>query len=246
MEEARRAILRQVASGDLTPEEAARQLDELESRGPVVVSTQIPGERSAKIRVVRTAGWAEIVGDPTVQEAVAEGPHVARRDGDTLVIEGEQDSVELPGFRFSWRRGYQFRFPDVRPLRVRVNPDIPLEVEAQAGSLRVRGVRGPIRAEVQASATRIDGFGGPIELNAQAGSVRASGRLDHGASRIRCEAGSVRLHLERGSSVRVSAHAMLGKISVDGRPDDNAWVIGDGAASLEIEATMGSVRVSSE
>lgn len=246
MEEIRRGILRQVAQGELSPEEAARQLDELESRGPVVVSTEIPGERAAKIRVVRTAGWAEIVGDPTVQEAVAEGPHLARREDDALVIEGEQDSVELPGFRFSWRRGYQVRFPDVRPLRVRVNPDLPLEVEAQAGSLRVRDVRAPIRAEVQAGRTRIDGFASPVDLNAQAGSVSASGRLDRGESRIRCEAGSVRLHLERGSSVRVSAHTTLGKISVDGRPEDGAWVIGDGAASLDIETTMGSVRVTSE
>jgi hypothetical protein len=246
MEEARREILKQVAAGELSPEEAARRLDELEARGPVVVTTQIPGERATRIRVVRTAGWAEIVGDPSVQEAVAEGPHSARRDGDTLIIEGEEDSAELPGFRFSWRRGYHVRLGNVRPLQVRVNPELPLEVEAQAGSLRVRGVRAPIRAEVQAGQTRIEGFASPLQLNVQAGSVRASGRLDHGSSRIKCEAGTVRVHLEPGSSVRVSARTTLGKISVDGRPERDGWLVGGGDGSLDIETTMGAVRVSAE
>ena len=247
MEEARREILKQVAAGELSPEEAARGLDELDARGPTVVTTEIPGERAARVRVVRTAGWAEIVGDPSVQEAVAEGPHSARREGDTLIIEGEEDSAELPGFRFSWRRGYHVRLGHhVRPLQVRVNPDLPLEVEAQAGSLRVRGVRAPIRAEVQAGQTRIEGFASPLQLNVQAGSVRASGRLDHGSSRIKCEAGTVRVRLEPSSSVRVTARTTLGRISVDGRPERDGWVVGAGDGSLDIETTMGAVWVSAE
>ena len=246
MEDARREILKQVAAGQLSPEQAARDLDELESRGPIVASTQIAGGPAARIRVVRTAGSAEIVGDFAVQEAVAEGHHSARRDGDTLVIEGEENSAELPGFRFSWRRGYQFRLGDVRPLRVRVNPDLPLEIEAQAGSLRVLGVRAPIRAEVQAVQTRIDGFASPFELSAQAVSVRASGRLDHGTSRIKCEAGAIRVHLQQGSSVRVTARTMLGRVSVDGRADQDGWVIGSGEATLDIDVTMGAVRVSAD
>jgi len=139
-----------VASGELSPDDAAGMLDEAETRGSLAVSTEIPGERAARIRVVRTAGWTEIVGDPGVQEAVAEGPHVARRDGDTLVIEGEEHTADLPGFRFSWRRGYHMHFGDVTPLRLRVNPDIPLEVQSQAGSLRIRDVKAPIKADVQA------------------------------------------------------------------------------------------------
>jgi hypothetical protein len=193
--------------------------------------------------VVRTAGWTEIVGDPGVQEAVAEGPHVARRDGDTLIIEGEEDTAELPGFRFSWRRGYHLHFGDVRPLRIRMNPNLPLEVEAQAGSLRIRDVTAPIRADVQAGQTRIEGFAAPLQLNARAGSVRASGRLDQGASRVSCEAGSVKLLLDPSSSVRVTARTTLGSISVMGRQEQGAWVIGDGHATLDVETTMGSVRV---
>src|SRR3982074_2940021 len=164
MEDRRRDILRRVASGELSPDDAAGMLDEAEPRGALAVTTEIPGERAARIRVVRTAGWTEIVGDPGVQEAVAEGPHVARRDGDTLIIEGEEDTAELPGFRFSWRRGYHLHFGDVRPLRIRMNPNLPLEVEAQAGSLRVRDVKAPIRADVQAGQTRIEAFSAPLRL----------------------------------------------------------------------------------
>jgi hypothetical protein len=244
MEDRRREILRRVAAGEVTPDEAAAMLDEAEGRGTTVITTtSIPGERAARLRVVRTAGWTEIVGDPGVQEAVADGPHVARRDGDTLIIEGEEDTADLPGFRFSWRRGYHLTFGDVKPLRIRVNPELPLEVEAQAGSLRVRDVKAPIRADVQAGQTRIEGFVAPLQLTARAGSVRASGRLDQGASRITCEAGSVRLYLDPASSVRVTARTTLGSITVAGRQEQGAWVIGSGQATLDVEAKMGSVRV---
>ena len=218
-------------------------LDEPEDAGSLVVTTTIPEERAARIRVVRTAGWTEIVGDPGVQEAVAEGPHVARRDGDTLIIEGEEDTAELPGFRFSWRRGYHLHFGDVRPLRIRMNPNLPLEVEAQAGSLRVRDVKAPIRADVQAGQTVIEGFAAPVQITARAGSVRASGHLDQGSSRVTCEAGSVKLLLDKTSSVRVTARTTLGSISVAGRQEQGAWVVGDGQATLDVETTMGSVRV---
>ena len=243
MEDRRRDILKRVAAGELSPDEAAAMLDEAESSGSMVATTSIPGERGARLRVVRTAGWTEIVGDPGVQEAVAEGPHVARRDGDTLIIEGEEDTAELPGFRFSWRRGYHLHFGDVRPLRIRMNPNLPLEVEAQAGSLRVRDVKAPIRADVQAGQTVIEGFASPLQLNMRAGSVRASGHLDQGASRVHCEAGSVKLLLEPSSSVSVTARTTLGSISVAGRQEQGAWVIGDGQATLDVETTMGSVRV---
>jgi hypothetical protein len=50
-----------------------------------------------------------------------------------------------------------------------------------------------------------------------AGKVDASGRLDHGESTIDCDAGKVRLHLRRGSDVRVNASATLGKVDFGGR-----------------------------
>jgi len=276
MQEERRAVLERVARGELSPTEAATLLEAIDTsessepehdprdwaadwaqEPPSGAPPESPaGGGVARVRVVRTIGTADIVGDPTVLEAVAEGPHVARREGDTLVIEGQDDPFDGAGFMFNWGQGRQrphrahrsrgFRWGDMAPLRVRVNPHLPLEIDAQAGKLRVRGVHGPIKANVQAGSTAISDFRGPLDLSAQAGSVTARGRLDAGASRVHCEAGSVRIHLERGSSVRVSARATLGKVRFDPGDSRSPWVVGDGEGTLDIDATMGSVVVTAE
>jgi hypothetical protein len=280
MQEERRAVLERVARGELSPAEAATLLEELESnespqpegdradprdwaadwaQQPEWTAPPPPegGSGATRIRVVRSIGTADIIGDPTVREAVAEGPHLARREGDTLVIEGrDDDPSNVAGFVFSWperhqrirhrHRGPRFRWGDVTPLRVRVNPDLPLDVEAQAGRLRISGVHGPIRANVQAGGTDISDFRAPLDLTVQAGSITARGRMDQGASRIVCNAGSVRIHLERGSSVRVSAHSTLGKVIFHGHDDRSPWLVGGGDGSLDIDATMGTVGITAE
>jgi hypothetical protein len=278
MQEQRRAVLERVARGELSPSEAASLLEDLETRqAPEPEPERDPRDWAAdwaeepastppaeappdggatRIRVVCTIGTADIVGDPTVREAVAEGRHVARREGDTLVIEGRDDEVEAYGFTFGWAGGRQrlrrahrhpgFNWGDITPLRVRVNPDLALDVHNQAGKLRIRGVHGPIKANVQAGGTDISDFRSPLDLSVQAGSISAHGRLDHGSSRIHCEAGSVRIHLERGSSARVSAHTTLGKVVFDRRDTRSPWVIGGGEGTLDIDATMGSVRVTAD
>jgi hypothetical protein len=281
MDDERRAVLERVARGELSPAEAASLLEHMESRpagSPTAVEEPndwaadwsrdprwsqpeappppSPEGRAARIRVVRTIGTADIIGDPSVSEAVAEGPHVARREGDTLVIEGQEGhDFGMSDFSFDWHdrgrhrsthRRSRRRMGDWYPLRVRVNPDLPLEIEAQAGKLRVRGVHAPIRGSVQAGSTDIVDFRSPLDLTVQAGSVSARGRLDTGASRIRCEAGSVRMRLERGSSVRVTARNTLGKIVFDHGDPREPWVIGAGEATLDIDATMGVVAVSTD
>src|SRR5205807_10195804 len=115
-------------------------------------------------------------------------------------------------------------------------------VEAQAGSVRIRGVRAPIRAEVQAGRSEIDGFESPIDLTVQAGSVRARGRLDSGTSRIHCEAGNVRLHLEKGSSVRVAARTSWGRIRFDDDESSGPWVVGAGSGTLDVDAAPAGAR----
>src|SRR5262249_55092995 len=260
-----KAVLERVARGELSPADGAALLEEMEAREATSAPTEDPrdwtadwardsdwapqpppaatgGARAERIRIVRAIGTADIIGDPTVLEAVAGGPQVAGGEGDTLVIEGEEAPFRMPGFQFAWaarrhrpyrrwRPGPGFPFGDLMPLHVRVNPDLPLEVESQAGKLTVRGVHAPIRAEVQAGSTDIVDFRSPLDLSVQAGSVRARGRLDHGASRIRCEAGGVRIRLERGSSVRVSARTTLGKVQFD-NDGSEPWVIGGGEGTL--------------
>jgi hypothetical protein len=245
----RREILSRVAAGQLTPEEAAVQLEQVEA-GP-----ERAGMAVARVRIVRQLGSIRVVGDPSVRDAVAEGPHAARHEGDTLVIESEHERSggfvfgAFPG-RGQWGGSH---FEEERDgLTVRMNPSLGLELDVQAGSCTVRGVEGPIRADVQAGSVKIDGLRGPLQASVQAGSLKAAGVLSQGASRISCEAGSVKIDLERGSSVRISAHSTLGKVSLPGAAATASGrgltevTVGTGLATLQIESAMGSVSVSAE
>lgn len=227
-----------VAAGTISPEEAASQLD-------AASKDQEDTEPSIRrVRVIKRLGAAEIIGDPNVRDAVAEGQHRARIDGDVMIIEGEVANEPGTFITRSW-----LGFPEHSSgdrLVVRVNPALALDLQVQAGSLRVNGVEGPIRADIQAGSATIDGFRKPLDLTVQGGSIRANGRLDDGESRIACDAGSVNLYLERGSSVRIKAQAHMGKVAlpgVAGAGGAQDVTVGGGAASLLIKTSMGSVKV---
>jgi hypothetical protein len=200
------------------------------------------GGEQRKIRVVRVdANFrpVEIVGDAGVQEAVADGSHRIRWEGDTLVIDGaagmdddfdddDRDEFHEFGEWFRTRgprmyRGARSAYINgvgeyrPRPLRVRMNPDIELDARVEAGPVKILGVHGPIKARVAAGPLKIDDFESPIDVRVAAGKVDASGRIDHGDSTIDCDAGKVTLHLKSGSHARVSASATLGKVDFGGR-----------------------------
>ena len=267
MQDKKREILNQVRDGVITAEEGMARLEELSGEPAAAAApatstppsaTPLPGAATGTaraIKVVSQFGSAEVVADPSVTGAVADGPHRARLDGDTLVIEHvpfqEEDTfifgaagrrVEINGFDFKGRRN----------MKVRMNPDLPLTASVQAGSFRVDGVHGLINAEVQAGSCIVNDFRGPINVVAQAGSVTASGRIDSGDSKIRCEMGSVRVSLDKQSSVKITARTTLGKVTIDGESGEfamagqgaKAVTIGGGTGTLDIEGTMGSVRVS--
>jgi hypothetical protein len=246
MNDTKRQILARVAAGELTPAEAAAELEELAT--PLLEAAPAPAAGTptvARIRVEAGMGSVTVLGDESVLEAVADGPHVAHREGDTLVIQTGDDNTT--GFVFGGRFGISL---DRRRVTVRMNPALPLDNDVQAGTLRVQGIRAPIRAEVQAGSAEIEGFSEPIDLDVQAGSVRASGRLTAGHSRIRCQAGRVTVNLDPDSSVKISAKTGLGRISVPGNAvyagigDRTVTTqVGDGAAGLEISSEMGSVQV---
>jgi hypothetical protein len=135
-----------------------------------------------------------------------------------------------------------------------MRPDLPLEVELSAGSLRADGLTGPLHFDVRAGSARIEHVRGPIEAMVAAGSLRVEALLTEGASRIRCDAGSVRVHLERGSSVLVRARPELSKLVLPGHdvvggfsPAERDEVkIGDGTATLDIDANMSKVTVTAD
>jgi hypothetical protein len=140
-------------------------------------------------------------------------------------------------------------------LTVRMRPDLALDAGVTAGSLKIAGMTGPLRIAVAGGSAKLDRFHGPLDLSVEAGSVKGSGLLATGSSRIRCQAGSVRINLERGSSVRIRAKAELGGVVLPGDPEGERWLaggglrevtVGDGEALLEVEANMGSVVVSAD
>jgi hypothetical protein len=253
-EDAKRRILQRVADGSLSPTDAANQLAALEADdqaaasgdGAAGTATDAPRPEPvyssgpsaiANIKVVGTFRAVEIVGDPDVAEAVAEGRHVvARREGDTLVIDGgvsgddDDDIDDDDWFTFGRRqvRGFAFGGPGGRRrfahfgastggvLHVRMNPQLSLDAKVEAGPLTINDVHGPIRARVAAGPLKINGFESPIDLHVAAGPIKARGVLDHGESRIQCEAGSVNLQLDDDASVQVKATATLGKVNMPG------------------------------
>lgn len=259
----RREILTQVAAGAITAEEGASRLESLETPAttgakpsPATPPSLPTGSTARQVKVVSQFGSAEIFGDPSVAVAVAEGPHRARQDGDTMVIEHQAlDDDDT----FSFGQGGSRRIVvngfniQRRKLTVRMNPDLALVANVQAGSVRVEGVHGPITGEVHAGNCTVSDFRGPLNLVVQAGNVQATGRLDSGASKVRCEMGSVKINLEKGSSVRISAHSTMAKVAIEGAGEragiahgGREVTIGSGAATLEVDCTMGSVKVAAD
>jgi hypothetical protein len=237
----KRRILERVADGSLSPTEGAERLaaleagDEPAADDPIRTDAPEPARPldAGTIHTIKVRGTfraVEVIGDPSVREAVGTGRHEARYEGDVLVIDGgldidgEDDDDDDDWFRFGRRGGLGYRRMGVRlrsetALQVRMNPDLELDAKIEAGPLTVRGITGPIKARVAAGPLKIDDFEGPLDLHVAAGPIKARGRLTSGDSRVQCEAGSVNINLDESSSVRVKASATLGKVHLLGRRD---------------------------
>lgn len=258
MNDPRRLLIEAVARGEISPQEAAEQLAEATGPLPPAVAPAPlpppqPDPSLTTVRVIADFGEIRVYGDASVNGAVADGPHTARQEGSQLVIAA--DLTGMGGFVFGRRGRVRLGLGAGRHddrIVVRMNPRLALELECRAGALRVEGVEGPIRCDVSAGDVRIDGFRSPIDISVQAGQLRAAGLLDRGESRIRCQAGQVRLDLERGSSVRIRAGARFGSVDLDDGHQSvgigggtHERVVGAGTGLLEIDAALGHVEVRS-
>jgi hypothetical protein len=245
MKDLQREILRQVAAGTITAEEGAARLEALDSNPPPASAPASPAARQVKI--VSRFGNTEVIGDPTVSYAVAEGPHRVRQDGDTMLI--EQSIFTDDSFEFTRRTGRTAFDPLGRKLTIRMNPTLPLAARVQAGNVRIDGIHGRLTAEIQAGNCIVNDFREPISLAVVAGNVEAFGHLEAGASSIRCQMGEVRVVLDRSSSVRIKTRSTMGEVAIDGdgiSSEGNEAKVGSGAGTLDIQCTMGSVRVAVE
>ncbi len=235
------------------------------ARGSVTGTAAATGTVTA-VRIEAAAGRVQVTGDPAVAGvAVDEGDHTVHHEGSTIVVERTPplDGDDVRGFvldlkrgrrrRISWGRG---EWRDETPLVVRVNPDLPLGIELNAGTFSVRRVHGPLDLELNAGTGRVEGFRGPLRAVVNAGSLTAAGRLDQGESKVTCDAGSVRLELDRDSSVEVVLAATLGKVSVDAPHagiessrgvglgnDERRFTLGEGAGRLDVRVNLGKIHI---
>ncbi len=269
MTDERRSILEDVAEGRLSPEEAAERLDALRGtpgrQGPGR-DTPPPPEGVKRVRITGVVGTLAVIGDSGVAGGSATGAHRARYEGDALVIEaGDEDSggwfQEGPGgrsSRASWGHGRAYGWGGLSagigrwktPLEVRMNPDLPLEVDLTAGSVVIRDLHAAVKLDVLAGNVRMVGVTGPLEVGVGSGTIGARAKVAQGQSRVRCELGNVNIHLESGSNVQVTGRAHVGKVSLPGRErgfgagqvEDTA-IVGTGEATLDVETSAGAITV---
>ncbi len=252
-----RDLLTRVASGELDPADAARQLDEdagaptLDRRDSrdALAPTGSPSVAAISVR----AGGVKlvVVADPTVATAVADGPHSVRHDGSMLVVEvpdGEgyqvQDKPRFLGWVPTvWTGGRGER------VTVRVNPDLPLTIDATACNVDVTGVHADLTVTAQASSVKVREHRGPLHGSARASSVSMVGAVT-GTSSYLCEFGSLNLRLTPGSDVVVAAVCELGALKLgDGHviQEDGGMrshgTAGSGAHTFDVTVRMGSASV---
>ena len=136
-------------------------------------------------------------------------------------------------------------------LKVRVNPNLPLEAGIKAGAMSITGVAAPITAEADAASLQIKGFTAPLDAKVNAGKLEATGLMNQGDSRIECNAGKVDIRLEPGSRVKITARAELSRINLPSSEvrsggllgSEHEALIGEGGGTLFMEVNVGSATV---
>ncbi|HSK25645.1 MAG TPA: hypothetical protein VK894_01890 [Jiangellales bacterium] len=266
-----REILEAVAEGRIDPAEATRLIDEARAAeagadgatgAATAPGTEQPAGGTARaggppavpelqrVLVRATSRKVRLVGDPSVTTVAVEGEHHLRREGTTLVVTAEGERF-LPDDAFTLLSSGRWRDVTGRlglgnDIRVRVRPDLPVDVEVIAGSLTSEGVTALERVRVTAGSAKVSGVEGPVDVLVQAGSAVVEGALRRGQSRVRAESGSVRVHLLAGSDVRIRTDVQLGKVVSDPPLRDGELTVGTAFADLDVEAVMGSAVIKVE
>jgi hypothetical protein len=236
-------ILRRVAAGELTPQEALPLLDAAGPRsadhapasgaaedapawgtppGPQVSRPGEPEPPTGPVRLIRiNASYrpVQIVADPSVAEAFVNGEHTVHRDGGALVVEATVRRLtgEEEGPRFSFSQLPQTlawaRSLQSDRLVVRVNPALPFELDAVGASVRISGGEAGAKLRLFASALKVDALRGPLDVDASSSSVKGT-IGPSGTSRIAAESSSVKVSLLAGTGVRIHVRNRMGKVAV--------------------------------
>lgn len=280
-------VLRQVAAGELSPEDAVRLLDtpsgeqgsaqggsgdEPAAEGLLREPPSTPGgaddnrehddrEREPAVRSIRLAvayRAVTVIADSAVSQAHVSGPHTVRRDGDVLVIEsdsppwpyGEDGRFSFSGLPRSigWGRGWQ-----EHAVTVRVNPQLPLDVDAAGCNLRILGLEAGAHLHLIASAVKADRLRGPLSIDAMTSSFKGS-LGPTGQSRLNFEQSSAKISLLPGTSVRIQGSNRMSKVILPGHitraggplAEAIEGDVGDGRDRLTVDALMSSVILTAD
>lgn len=227
------------ASGQSSPRSA--------QRGPAG-SEAGPRDTVTRLSVHCVGRRVTIIGDPGTPGVQVEGKHNRRRIGDVVEITSEgRIAPDLSGL-------LKLRFPkDAEGLKdlglgpeliIRMHPDLALEVELAGGALRLSGVPDVDSVRVTAAVADIADVHHIGEALFQAGGSTLAGPIDTGRSRIRVESGNLTVRLAAGTNVAIRADARPGLISwPDGGASVDEYIVGNGAARMDMSTVMGRIAV---
>ncbi|MFI5732117.1 hypothetical protein ACIA49_18480 [Kribbella sp. NPDC051587] len=231
---------------------AAPVEDAAEAPEEEIEHSSVPIPSGVQRVTIRAIGRrVRLIGEPAVNGVAVDGPHVIKKDGDTLAINSEGDmGVSIDGFSM-------LRNPTdlkahvnglAKELQIRVNPNLEVEVEVTGGSVNAERVPGLSRVRVTAGTAKVTDVNGPIDVLVQAGSVTLDAQITKGRSRVRVESGMATVNLRRGSDVHVHTEAQLGRVNwtgaVSGQSKDVE--IGRGRAGLDVEVLVGSAQITAD
>lgn len=244
-----RTILNRVAAGEISPEDAQALLN-----AAPVSSAPLPAPMTVRLVVIRaSAVRLTVIADPSVDTAVADGPHRVEHSGDRLIIHSDlsqgQYTTETP--RSAFMNWVNAGLRAGAALRVRVNPSLPLEVLNVAGSLELSGQQAPVLIGIEAGSAKISGGRGPLKLTVSTGSADVEWQFT-GDSSVTAEMGSAQVAVLPGSDVLVTAESSAGSAQIrtpegshkaPGTGSTQAVTVGAGSGRLAVTAKLGSAAV---
>jgi hypothetical protein len=276
MSEELEAVLRRVAAGELTPEQALHELGG-KPAPPVRAEAAPPAEPTGPleddepittIRLKTSYRSVQVLTDPTVAQLHVQGKHEIRRDGSTLVVTTAgplDDDESAPGDHARVPSGGRFSFNDLprtvawarswrdHQLTVRVNPALAVELDVTGTDLKLSGLSAGLRAHLVASSLKAEKMRCQVDIESISSSVKLTA-IPTGDSRLYCESSSVRLSLPAGSDLTISASNRMGRLALPDLPvstlpfegETSEVTIGAGRDRLTVEAVMSSVSVSAQ
>lgn len=204
-----------------------------------------------RVKITSVGRRIRIEGDPTIATLSVEGKHVLRRTGTVMEITANGEiGPRFDGFSIIRPPHKAEHFSDIalgKELVVRINPKLLVDVELTTGGLKSTKVPRFGRVRVTAAGSHLEDVVEVQDLLAQAGGVTIEGPISSGRSQVRVESGSLNVTLTRGANVAIRGESRLGRISwPDATSEVDEYVVGNGAARLEVSVFMGMASIKVE